>query len=85
MYQLGPSKKNCKVNIKSNHCKGNHNTALCYQRQSRNSYNDEVQRNPTQLPQRDNKGSKTNQQYQIQHEEGESQESVHESNVLDRR
>ena len=59
----------------------NHNTALCYQRQNRNSYNDGVQRNPTQLPQRNNEGSKTNKQNQIQHEDGESQESVHESNV----
>ena len=47
----------------------------------RNSYNDGIQRNPTQLPQRDNKSSKTNQQDQIQHEDGESQERIHESNV----
>ena len=32
------------------HCKGSHNTAL--QRQNRNSYNDGVQRNLTQLPKR---------------------------------
>ena len=80
-FKLGNSEKNCKINIKCYHCKENNNTALCYQRQNRNSYNDGVQRNPTQLRQRNNKGSKTNKQNQIQHEDGESQESVHESNV----
>ena len=30
----GHSKKNCKNNIRCYHCKGNHNTALCYQRQN---------------------------------------------------
>ena len=76
------SKENCKNNIRCYHCKGNDNTALCYQRQNRNSYNDGVQKNPTQLPQIDNKGgSKTNQQNQIQHEDGENQENVRESNV----
>ena len=80
-FKLGNSEKNCKINIKCYHCKENNNTALCYQRQNRNSYNDGVQRNPTQLPQRNNEGSKTNKQNQIQHEDGESQESVHESNV----
>ena len=53
------------MNIKCYHCKGNDNSALRYQRQNRNSYNDGVQRNPTELPERDNKGSKTNQQNQI--------------------
>ena len=67
--------------IRCYHCKGNHNTALCYQKQNRNSYNDGVQRNPTQLPQIDNKGSKTNQQNQVQHEDGKNQENVHGSNV----
>ena len=80
-FKSGHSKKNCKNNTRCSHYKGNHNTALCYHRQNRNSYNDGVQRNPTQLPQRDNKGSKTSQQNQIQHEDGESQENVHESNV----
>ena len=61
-FKLGHSKKNCKINIKCYHCKGNHSTTLCYQSQNRNSYNNGVQRNPTQLPQRDNKGSKINQQ-----------------------
>ena len=42
---------------------------------------DGVQRNPTQLLQRDNKGSETNQQNKIQHEDGESRESVHQGNV----
>ena len=67
------------MNIKCYRCKGNHNSALRYQRQNRNSYNDGVHRNSTELPERDNKGSKTNQQNQIQREVGESQESVHES------
>ena len=80
-FKSGHSKKNCKNNIRCYHCKGNHNTALCYQRQNRNSCNNGGQRNPTQLPQIDNKGSKTNQQNQIQHEDGENQENVHESNV----
>ena len=77
----GHSKKNCKNNIRCYHCTGNHNTALCYQRQNRNSCNNGVQRNPTQLPQIDNKGSKTNQQNQIRHEDRENQENVHESSV----
>ena len=80
-FKLRHSKKYCKNNIKCYHCKGNHNTALCYQRQNRNCYNDGVQRNPTQLPQRYNKSSKTNHQNQIQHEDGESQESLPESNI----
>ena len=46
------------MNIKCYRCKGNHNSALRYQRQNRNSYNDRVHRNPTELPERDNKGSK---------------------------
>ena len=44
-----------------------------------NSYNDGIQRNPTQLPQRDQ--IQQNQQNQIQHEDGESQERIHGSNV----
>ena len=80
-FKSGHSKMTCKNDIRCYYCKGNHNTVLYYQRQNRNSYNDEVQRNPTQLPQRDNKGSRTNQQNQIQHEDGESQENVYESNV----
>ena len=32
-FKLGHLKKNCKIDIKCYHCKGNHNTALCYQRQ----------------------------------------------------
>ena len=72
-FKLGHSKKNCKINIKCYHCKANHNTDLCHQRQNRNSYNDDVQRNSTKLPHKDNKVSKTNQQNEIQHEDGESQ------------
>ena len=78
------SRKNCKNNIRFYHCEGNHNTALCYQKQNRNSYNDGVQRNPTQLPQKDKKGSKTNQQSQIQYEDGESQGNAHESNIVEK-
>ena len=40
-----------------------------------------VQRNTTQLPQRDNKGSKTTHQNQIQHEDGESQKNLPHSNL----
>ena len=47
-----------KGNIRCYHCKGNHNTALCYQRQNRNSYNDGVQRNPINYHKRHNKGIK---------------------------
>ena len=50
----------------------------------RNSYNDGVQRNPTHLPQIDNKGRKSNQQNQIQYEDGENQENVHESIVKEK-
>ena len=46
-FKSGHSKKNCKNNIRCCHCKGNRNTAPCYRRQNRNSYNDGVQRNPT--------------------------------------
>ena len=83
-FKSGHLKKNCKNNIRCYHCKGNHNTALCYQRQNRKSYNDGVQRNPTQLSQRYNKGCKTNPHRQMQHEQGESQENVHESNLEDK-
>ena len=37
-FKLGHSKKNCKNNIKCYHCKGNHNTTLCYRRQNRKSH-----------------------------------------------
>ena len=30
-FKSGHSKKNCKNNTRCYHCKGNHNTALCYQ------------------------------------------------------
>ena len=56
-------------------------TVLCYQRQNRNSHNDGVQRNPSQFHKWDNKGSDTNKQNRIQHEDGKSQENVHESNL----
>ena len=56
-------------------------TRLCYQRQNRNSYNDRVQRNQNQLAQRDNKGSTTTLQNQIQHEDGEIQENIHNRKV----
>ena len=56
-FKLGHLKKNCKINIKCYHCKRYHNTAPCYQRQNRNSYNNGVQINATHLPQSDNKVS----------------------------
>ena len=43
-FKSGHSKNNCKSSIRYYQCKGNHNTAFCYQRQNRNSYNDGVRR-----------------------------------------
>ena len=84
IIKSGHSKKNSKNNIRFYHWNGNHDTALYYQEQNINSYNDGVQRNPTQLPQRDNKVSKTNEQNKNQYEDWvwrESQEKGHESNM----
>ena len=81
-FKSGHSKKNCKTNIKCYHCKGTQPFVI--KGKIRNSYNRGVRRNSTQLPQRDHKGIKTKHQNQIQHEDGESQESLPESNIGDK-